>query len=124
MKGRCMSELVNYNEAYQCFQKVIEMRPMNYEVFMKLYFSFINNKNIRFLYFKAYYYRGLVRAYMHQQNCIQDFNRALSINSNFFEAYLARAAIYGIENRHAKAILNCNEALKLNSKCVRGFLYR
>lgn len=32
MKGKCMLELVNYNEAYQCFQKVIEMRPKNTEV--------------------------------------------------------------------------------------------
>lgn len=74
--------------------------------------------------YKAYFYRGLVRAHLQQSKCIQDFNKALSLDPSFFEAYLARATIYGLEKRYAKAILNCNEALKINSKSVRGYLYR
>ena len=34
LKGQCMLELMNYNEALQCFQKVIEICPLNSEVFI------------------------------------------------------------------------------------------
>ncbi len=33
MKGKCLIELMNFSEALQCFQKVIEYSPSNHEVF-------------------------------------------------------------------------------------------
>ena len=73
---------------------------------------------------KAHYYRGSTRFHLNHAKCIQDFNKALSLDPTLFEAFLARACIYGIKERYTKAILNCNEAIKLSPKSVRGYLYR
>ncbi|XP_042308112.1 tetratricopeptide repeat protein 6 [Sceloporus undulatus] len=40
------------------------------------------------------------------------------------EAYLSRAAYYGSKGRFSKAIMNCNEAIKLKPRSVRAYLYR
>ena len=41
-----------------------------------------------------------------------------------FKVYLSRAAFYGAKGRYSKAILNCNEAIKIQPKSVRVYLYR
>ncbi len=76
------------------------------------------------MFIKAFYYRGLVKVRLNVEGAIQDFNRALAINPEQFEAFLARACIYGSQSRVTKGILNCNEAIKLCPKSVRGYLYR
>lgn len=103
MRGQCLLELYRSQEAYESFHQVIELDPTNAE---------------------AFYYRGLSRVSTNHSKCIQDFNRALVINPELFEAFLARACIYGMQGRFTKAILNCNQAVKLNKKAVRGYLYR
>lgn len=80
---------------------------------------------------------------------IHDFNRALAINPKLFQvsygfpvccqvegdgilvlflcgfqAFLSRAAYYGMKNRFSKGIMSCNEAIKLQPKSVRAYLYR
>lgn len=95
--------MFKYQEAYNSFDKVISMQPQNAY---------------------AYYFRGSTRFHLNHSRCIQDFNKALLIDPNLFEAFLARACIYGIKGRFTKAILNCNEAIKLSPKSVRGYLYR
>lgn len=40
------------------------------------------------------------------------------------KAYLSRVAYYGLKGRYSKAILNCNEAIKICPKNVRAYLYR
>ncbi|XP_043930180.1 tetratricopeptide repeat protein 6 [Protopterus annectens] len=72
----------------------------------------------------AYYQRGLCKMRLKQVKCIQDFNRALTCNPNLFQAYLSRAAFYGIKGLYTKAILNCSEALRIQPKSVRAYLYR
>ncbi|XP_066550487.1 uncharacterized protein ttc6 [Amia ocellicauda] len=72
----------------------------------------------------ALYQRGLCRMHLQQSKCVQDFNRALSINPNLFQVYLSRAAFYGSKGRFSKAILNCNEALRIQPRSVRAYLYR
>ena len=42
----------------------------------------------------------------------------------FLKAYLGRAAYYGSKKRYAKAIMNCNEALRLHPNSVRALVYR
>lgn len=49
--------------------------------------------------------------------------------NNFFlpfnnQAYLSRAAYFGLKNRYTKGILNCNEAIKLQPNSVRAYLSR
>ena len=41
-----------------------------------------------------------------------------------FQAYLTRAAQFAGEERLAKAILNCNEAIALKPESSRAFMYR
>ena len=55
---------------------------------------------------------------------VQDLNRALALDPTLFQAYLARASHYGRTGRHSKAILNCNEAIKLMPTSVRAHLVR
>ena len=40
------------------------------------------------------------------------------------QVYLSRAAFYGAQARYSKAILNCNEAIRIQPKSIRAFLYR
>ena len=45
MKGKCLMELINYSEALQCFQKVIDFSPSNHEV-NSLSYEFLQYANI------------------------------------------------------------------------------
>jgi len=128
MKGQCLIELNKYQEAYHAFDKVIELKPdfakvsilfIN-SIFFHLNAKYSNNSNL----VKAYFNRGLTRVHLKHAKCIQDFNKALAIEPTLFEAFLARACIYSMQNRFSKAVLNCNQAIKLNPISVRGFLYR
>lgn len=40
------------------------------------------------------------------------------------QAYLSRVAFYGLKGRYSKAILNCNEAIKIYPHSVRAYVYR
>ncbi|XP_078263288.1 uncharacterized protein ttc6 isoform X2 [Rhinoraja longicauda] len=73
---------------------------------------------------QAYYQRGLCRMKLSEKNCIYDFHRALAINPRLFEVYLSRAVYYAMQQRYLKAILSCNEALKLQPQSARAFLCR
>lgn len=42
----------------------------------------------------------------------------------FSKVHLSRAALYGAEGRYAKAVLDCNEAIRIQPKCVRAYLYK
>jgi tetratricopeptide (TPR) repeat protein len=55
---------------------------------------------------------------------IQDFNRALAIIPGIFQAYLSWACYYGTMGNYTKAILSCNEAIKLQANSVGAYLYR
>ncbi len=103
LRGQSLIQLDKFNEAYVSFQRVLTVDPT---------------------YSQAYYYQGIARYHLNHSKCIQDFNRALSLNPESFEPFLARACIYGIQGRYAKAVLNCNKAISLNPKSVRSYLYR
>lgn len=102
-KGQCQLEVARYEEAFKSFDKVIEINPSNPQ---------------------AYYCRGLAKAHLNQSKSIQDFNKALSLDPDLYQAFLGRACIYGSQQRYTKAILNCNQAIRINPKSVRSFLYR
>lgn len=40
------------------------------------------------------------------------------------QVYLSRATFYGTRGRYSKAILNCNQAIKVQPNSVRAYLYR
>lgn len=41
-----------------------------------------------------------------------------------FKVHLSRAALYGAEGRYAKAVLDCNEAIRIHPKSVKAYLYK
>ncbi|XP_038636843.1 uncharacterized protein ttc6 [Scyliorhinus canicula] len=86
--------------------------------------SFNNALKLHPKFAKAYYQRGLCRMKLHEFNCIHDFHRALAMNPQLFEVYLSRAIYYAMQGRICKAILSCNEALKLEPRSIRAFLCR
>lgn len=40
------------------------------------------------------------------------------------QAYMSRAAYYGSKGRYSKAIMNCNEAIKILPNSARAYFYR
>ena len=53
-----------------------------------------------------------------------DLNKSLALNPKLTQSYLARAAYYGKTGRYSKAILNCNEAIRLEPASVRAYMCR
>ncbi|XP_078601975.1 uncharacterized protein LOC144876496 isoform X1 [Branchiostoma floridae x Branchiostoma japonicum] len=96
-------ELFQYMDALEAFNNALKVNPS---------------------YAEAYYQRGLTRLRLKQSKGIQDFNRALALDPYIFQAFLSRAAYYGMKGRYTKAIMNCNEAIKLQPNSVRAYLYR
>ncbi|XP_056011741.1 uncharacterized protein LOC125682590 isoform X3 [Ostrea edulis] len=105
--GMCHIELKSYHDAKDAFTSAVKINP-NYA--------------------QALYQRGVAKMKLSSRGLsregIQDFNRALAINPKIFQAYLSRACYYGMKKNYTKAILNCNEATKLQSRSVRAYLYR
>ncbi|XP_041070110.1 uncharacterized protein ttc6 [Carcharodon carcharias] len=101
--GLCYTEQNKLREAIDSFNNALKLYPK---------------------FAKAYYQRGLCRMKLHEVNCVRDFHRALAINPQLFEVYLSRAIYYATQGRYLKAILSCNEALKLEPQSRRAFLCR
>lgn len=60
------------------------------------------------------------RAFAQHKNRIRRLNLLLFL----FQAFLSRAAYYGMKGRYSKGIMSCNEAIKLQPRSVRAYLYR
>ncbi|KAE8587373.1 hypothetical protein XENTR_v10021951 [Xenopus tropicalis] len=101
--GLCYMEQFDFQKALEALTSAIKVRSRFHE---------------------AYYQRGLCRMHLQQAKCLDDFNKALEINPNYFQALLCRATFYGFRKRYSKAIMNCNAAIKVQPHSVRAYLYR
>lgn len=101
--GVCHMELKEYKSALESFNVSLKTNPTFAE---------------------GYFKRGLVRMKLGVSKGVSDFNKALSYRPEYYQAYLGRAAYYGMNKRHAKAIMNCNEAIKIEKESIRAYLYR
>ncbi|XP_055989878.1 tetratricopeptide repeat protein 6 [Sorex fumeus] len=101
--GLCYVDEGNSQMAYDCFTKAVKAKPDFAE---------------------GFYQRGLCKVKLGKNYPILDFNRAITLDSNHYQAYLSRAAYYGLKGRYSKAILNCNEAIKICSQNVFAYIYR
>uniref|UniRef100_A0A4X2LMP0 Tetratricopeptide repeat domain 6 n=1 Tax=Vombatus ursinus TaxID=29139 RepID=A0A4X2LMP0_VOMUR len=101
--GLCYMEEGNLQLAFDFFNKAVKVYPE---------------------YAEAFYQRGLCKVKLQKDKCVQDFNRAITINPKHYQAYISRAAFYGMKGRYSKAILNCSEAIRLFPNSVRAFLCR
>ena len=90
-----------------------------------LYFPHTHTHTQVFIGFpQAYFERGVAKLKAGNSRGVLDLNKALALNPQLHQAFLARAAYYGRSGRYSKAILNCNEALRLEPKSVRAYLCR
>ncbi|CAF3329691.1 unnamed protein product [Rotaria socialis] len=116
--SKCLIQLQRYPQAVEQLTTLIKLQPPNQNA-------------------EAYLQRGIAKMRMFGKFSTQeltklssnrrpllDINRALVIEPNSAEAYLARAAWYARCERYSKGVLNCNEAIRLNPKLVRAYLYR
>uniref|UniRef100_A0A673TJ13 Tetratricopeptide repeat domain 6 n=1 Tax=Suricata suricatta TaxID=37032 RepID=A0A673TJ13_SURSU len=101
--GLCYTEEDDIQMAFDCFTKAVKANPDFAE---------------------GFYQRGLCKVKLHKDSSVLDFNRAITINPKHYQAYLSRAAFYGLKGRYSKAILNCNEAIKIYPQSVRAYIYR
>ncbi|KAM5243495.1 tetratricopeptide repeat protein 6 [Hipposideros larvatus] len=101
--GLCYMEEGNLQMAFDSFTKAVKANP-NFAA--------------------GFYQRGLCKVKLQKESSILDFNRAITLDPKYYEAYLSRVAFYGMKGRYSKAILNCNEAIKIYPQSVRAYLYR
>ncbi|XP_019500217.1 PREDICTED: tetratricopeptide repeat protein 6 [Hipposideros armiger] len=101
--GLCYMEEGNLQMAFDSFTKAVKANP-NFAA--------------------GFYQRGLCKVKLQKESSILDFNRAITLDPQYYEAYLSRVAFYGMKGRYSKAILNCNEAIKIYPQSVRAYLYR
>eukprot|EP00794_Sanderia_malayensis_P018055 gene18055-19864_t len=101
--GMVYTEMVNHSMALEAFNNTLKVNSEHAE---------------------AYYQRGMAKMKLRHSKAIHDFNRALAYNPKLFQAFLSRAAYYGMKGRYAKAIMNCNEVIRLQPRSIRGYLYR
>ncbi|XP_053528490.1 tetratricopeptide repeat protein 6 isoform X3 [Artibeus jamaicensis] len=101
--GLCYMDEGNLQMAFDSFTKAVKTNPNFAE---------------------GFYQRGLCKMKLHKDTSILDFNHAITLNSKYYEAYLSRVAFYGLKGRYSKAILNCNEAIKIYPHSVRAYIYR
>ncbi|ELK11308.1 Tetratricopeptide repeat protein 6 [Pteropus alecto] len=91
------------SKAFDCFTKAVKANPDLAE---------------------GFYQRGLCKVKLRKDSSILDFNRAITLDPKYYEAYLSRVAFYGLKGRYSKAILNCNEAIRIYPQSVRAYIYR
>ncbi|XP_039712438.1 tetratricopeptide repeat protein 6-like [Pteropus medius] len=101
--GLCYMDEGNLQMAFDCFTKAVKANPDLAE---------------------GFYQRGLCKVKLRKDSSILDFNRAITLDPKYYEAYLSRVAFYGLKGRYSKAILNCNEAIKIYPQSVRAYIYR
>ncbi|XP_074146808.1 tetratricopeptide repeat protein 6 [Sminthopsis crassicaudata] len=101
--GLCYMEEGFFQMAFDSFNKAVKAYPE---------------------YAEAFYQRGLCKVKLQKDKSVLDFNRAITIDPKHYQAYISRAAFYGMKGRYSKAILNCNEAIRIFPNSVRAFLYR
>jgi tetratricopeptide (TPR) repeat protein len=73
---------------------------------------------------KAWYWRGLSRTYEGDDRGVQDLTKAIRYNTRFFDAFIARASFFDNRGEYVLAILDCNEALKLEPSSLQAHLLR
>ena len=94
----------NYRAAYNAFKKAIELKPD---------------------YLKAYYGRGVARAFQKDyKGSITDFNKVISIDPNYVQAYYNRAVSKAIMGNHKDALPDFDIAIKYDPKDAEAFFNR
>ena len=63
---------------------------------------------------KGYYYLGKVQYYRGlYKEALYDFNKSISLDTNYADAYFQRGQVYNLMNKHRLAIVNFSKATKI-----------
>ncbi|XP_065176344.1 uncharacterized protein LOC135806120 [Sycon ciliatum] len=73
---------------------------------------------------KVYYERGVAYITRNQRRALSDLHKSISISRDMYDAYVTRAAVFGMRKELELAIINCNNAIRLRPRSVRAHLYR
>jgi tetratricopeptide (TPR) repeat protein len=102
-KGICYEYLKNWLAASMEFSKCLEKMPT---------FS------------KAYYHRGICKLAQGDDSGEEDLNKGIELDPKYFDAYITRAAFFESKGFYGKAIVDCDEALKIEPISIRAHILR
>jgi tetratricopeptide (TPR) repeat protein len=137
-KGIEYSGSKNYEDAIKAFSHAIEINEGFLQLFnraMAMHIRYGNQKQVDNYLEKidelmlnlglAYYHRGLAcRELGNYHEAIFDFDRAISVNSNYSSAYLERGQVYQKMGDYRQAIENYNMVVKRNPKDAMAYCER
>uniref|UniRef100_A0A8C0FCA6 Tetratricopeptide repeat protein 6 n=1 Tax=Bubo bubo TaxID=30461 RepID=A0A8C0FCA6_BUBBB len=117
MKAKKTKDAVrSFKKAMKLLMTSAKILPNTFEAAEMYYLTglcYLEQKNLLQAGINSVEYIRLCRMQLRQDKCIRDFNRALALCPSHFQAYMSCAAYYGSKGRYSKAILNCNEAIKI-----------
>jgi len=135
--GRMLNRIDQYDEALRMLNRATSLSRKNLLAYQEKVITLIAMENYSNAYQVAdtaillkksplnYYNRGLVAEKL--QNYPQadkDFSKAIGGNSNFIDAYLARAGVEVIQNRLDEAMNDCSRVLAKDDRNVEAYLIR
>jgi tetratricopeptide (TPR) repeat protein len=125
-------------EAFNDFNKAIELNPNYFQAYYNRAILFMNEKRIDEAlidfnktiqlnpnYFLAYNNRGLL--FMNEKRideALNDFNKIIELNPNYFQAYNNRGLLFMNEKRNDEALNDFNKAIQLNPYFPLAFFNR
>ncbi|CAF3900209.1 unnamed protein product [Rotaria sp. Silwood1] len=116
--SKCLIQLKCYPQAIEQLTILITIQPAKQNAE-----AYLQRDIAKMRMFTKYSTQELIKLSLNRYPLL-DINRALVIESNSAEAYLARAAWYARYEHYSIGALNCNEAIRLCPKLVRAYLYR
>ncbi|CAF1213248.1 unnamed protein product [Adineta ricciae] len=116
--SKCLIQLKRYSQAVDQLTALLKLQYPNQSAEAYL------QRGIAKMRMFAHYSPQELAKLSSSRRPLLDINKALVIEPNNAEAYLARAAWYGRCERYSKGVLNCNEAIRLCPNLVRAYLYR
>ncbi|KAJ3011425.1 cytochrome c oxidase subunit 1 [Thoreauomyces humboldtii] len=103
LRGICYEKLKDWTNAIKEFTPCVHLNP-----------SFA----------KAYYHRGLCKLHMQDDQGILDLARAIKLDTEYFDAYITRAAYYQMKGEYSLAIDDCTDALRVEPTSIRAYILR
>ncbi|KAI8823702.1 uncharacterized protein EV422DRAFT_585274 [Fimicolochytrium jonesii] len=103
LRGICYEKLRDWANAIKEFTPCIQLNPQ---------FS------------KAYYHRGISKLHLRDEDGTYDLDKAIKLDPDFFEAYIARASYYQSKGEYNLAIDDCDEASRIEPTSIRACLLK
>ncbi|CAF3955418.1 unnamed protein product, partial [Adineta steineri] len=116
--SKCLIQLKRYSQAVDQLTTLIKLQQSKQSAEAYL------QRGIAKMRMFAHYSASELANLSSSRRPLLDINKALVIEPNNAEAYLARAAWYARCERYSKGVLNCNEAIRICPNLVRAYLYR